>query len=135
MHAYETPPSASLNRVRIMDLPGLPLDPAVQGQRGDELLSSRALMAFAEKNGKVPITVKDFPGFAINPVFIAAYLVLDSFYGEAANAATLVVGSETDLADDAEVMGDEQQCFYMTQDKFFHPYDGVDVQMVGGFIQ
>ena len=44
---FETPPSASLNRVQIMDLPGLPLDEAVRGRRGDELVSNRALMALA----------------------------------------------------------------------------------------
>ena len=48
-----------------------------------------ALMAFAEKNRKVPIAVKDFPGFAINPVFISSYMILDSFYGDTYNAATL----------------------------------------------
>jgi len=48
-----------------------------------------ALMNFAEKNRKVPIAVKDFPGFAINPVFISSYMILDSFYGEQANVATL----------------------------------------------
>ncbi len=49
-----------------------------------------ALMEFAKKNGKVPITVKDFPGFAINPIFIASYNVLDSFYdGQTYNVATL----------------------------------------------
>lgn len=48
-----------------------------------------ALMGFAEKNRKVPIAVKDFPGFAINPVFISSYMILDSFYGEQANVATL----------------------------------------------
>ncbi len=47
-----------------------------------------ALMAFAEKNRKVPITVKDFPGFAINPVFISSYMILDAFHGEY-NCATL----------------------------------------------
>lgn len=44
---FETPPSASLNRVQIVDLPGLPLDETVRGQRGDELISNRALMALA----------------------------------------------------------------------------------------
>ncbi|MEA3337062.1 MAG: hypothetical protein U9R25_14225 [Chloroflexota bacterium] len=44
---FETPPSASMNRVRIMDLPGLPLDDAVRDRRGDELISNRALMALA----------------------------------------------------------------------------------------
>jgi len=48
-----------------------------------------ALMGFAEKNRKVPIAVKDFPGFAINPVFISSYMILDSFYGQQANVATL----------------------------------------------
>lgn len=50
----------------------------------------RALMAFAEKNRKIAITVRDFPGFAINPVFISSYAVLDSFYdGGRYNVATL----------------------------------------------
>lgn len=49
----------------------------------------QALMAFAKKNGKTAITVRDFPGFAINPVFIASYAVLDSYYGATYNAATL----------------------------------------------
>ena len=49
-----------------------------------------ALMAFAEKNRKVAITVRDFPGFAINPIFIASYAVLDSFAGQGVlNVATL----------------------------------------------
>ena len=48
-----------------------------------------ALMEFAKKNRKVAITVKDFPGFAVNPVFIASYVVLDSFYGDKLNAASL----------------------------------------------
>jgi 3-hydroxyacyl-CoA dehydrogenase len=48
-----------------------------------------ALMVFAEKNRKVAITVKDFPGFAINPVFISSYMILDSFQGEQYNCATL----------------------------------------------
>jgi 3-hydroxybutyryl-CoA dehydrogenase len=49
----------------------------------------QALMTFAEKNKKVAITVKDAPGFAINPIFISSYLVLTSFYGDQYNAATL----------------------------------------------
>ncbi len=49
----------------------------------------QALMAFAEKCRKTAITVKDFPGFAINPVFISSYLVLDSFLGDTYNVATL----------------------------------------------
>jgi 3-hydroxyacyl-CoA dehydrogenase len=48
-----------------------------------------ALMTFAKKNQKLPITVKDFPGFAINPIFISSYLVLNSFCGDSYNAATL----------------------------------------------
>ena len=48
-----------------------------------------ALMSYAEKCKKVAITVKDFPGFAINPMFISSYSVLDSFYGGELNAATL----------------------------------------------
>lgn len=48
-----------------------------------------ALMAFARKNRKVPITVKDFPGFAINPVFISSYMILDSFYGDGCSVSTL----------------------------------------------
>ncbi|PIE67212.1 MAG: hypothetical protein CSA23_05015 [Deltaproteobacteria bacterium] len=48
-----------------------------------------ALMEFSEKNRKVPIMVQDFPGFAINPVFISSYMMLDSFYGEQYNVATL----------------------------------------------
>ena len=58
-----------------------------QKETSDETFS--ALMAFAQKNRKVPITVKDFPGFAINPVFISSYMMLDSFYGGAYNVATL----------------------------------------------
>lgn len=48
-----------------------------------------ALMAFSKQNKKVPITVMDFPGFAINPIFITSYLVLDSFLGIKYNVATL----------------------------------------------
>jgi 3-hydroxyacyl-CoA dehydrogenase len=47
-----------------------------------------AIKSFAEKNKKTVISVKDFPGFAVNPVFIASYMVLNSFYGNY-NAATL----------------------------------------------
>jgi len=49
----------------------------------------QALMAFAEKCRKTAITVKDFPGFAINPLFISSYMVLDSFLDETYNVATL----------------------------------------------
>lgn len=48
-----------------------------------------ALMAFSKRNKKVPITVRDFPGFAINPIFITSYMVLDSFSGDKYNVATL----------------------------------------------
>ncbi len=58
-----------------------------QRETSDE--TYEALMEFARQNRKVPITVRDFPGFAINPVFIASYLILDSFYGDRYNAATL----------------------------------------------
>jgi 3-hydroxyacyl-CoA dehydrogenase len=58
-----------------------------QKETSDDTFS--ALMNFAQKNRKVPIAVKDFPGFAINPVFISSYMMLDSFYGDAYNVATL----------------------------------------------
>jgi 3-hydroxybutyryl-CoA dehydrogenase len=48
-----------------------------------------ALRAFAKQNKKVPITVLDFPGFAINPIFITSYMVLDAFLGDKYNVATL----------------------------------------------
>lgn len=47
-----------------------------------------AVKGYAEKNNKVVIAVKDFPGFAINPIFISSYMALNSFYGNY-NAATL----------------------------------------------
>jgi len=49
----------------------------------------QALMDFTRKCGKVAISVKDFPGFAINPVFISNYMVLNSFLGDQYNVATL----------------------------------------------
>lgn len=49
----------------------------------------QSLMTFAEKCRKTAITVKDFPGFAINPLFISSYMVLDSFLGQTYNVATL----------------------------------------------
>jgi len=49
----------------------------------------KALMTFSKQNKKVPITVKDFPGFAINPIFISSYLVLNGFLGDKYNVATL----------------------------------------------
>lgn len=48
-----------------------------------------SLMEFAKRNRKIPITVKDFPGFAINPLFIASYMILDSFMGTTCNVSTL----------------------------------------------
>lgn len=48
-----------------------------------------ALMTFAEKNGKTAISVRDFPGFAINPIFISAYMVIDACMGTEYNVATL----------------------------------------------
>jgi 3-hydroxybutyryl-CoA dehydrogenase len=59
----------------------------LQNNTGDE--TYKALMAFSKQNKKVPITVKDFPGFAINPIFISSYLVLTSFAGDKYNVATL----------------------------------------------
>jgi len=58
-----------------------------QKQTSDATYES--LMHFAEKCRKVAISVKDFPGFAINPVFISSYMVLDSFLGDTYNIATL----------------------------------------------
>lgn len=58
-----------------------------QTKTSDETFA--ALMTFAEKNGKVAISVNDFPGFAINPVFISSYMVLNSMYSDTCNAATL----------------------------------------------
>ncbi len=52
-NAYETPPSASVNRVQIIDLPGLPLDKAARGRRGNELISGRALLSLAEPHADV----------------------------------------------------------------------------------
>lgn len=57
-----------------------------QEKTNDETVE--AVKTFAEKNGKTVISVRDFPGFAVNPVFIASYMVLNSFYGNY-NAATL----------------------------------------------
>jgi 3-hydroxyacyl-CoA dehydrogenase len=58
-----------------------------QKQTSDD--TYQALMAFCKQNRKVSITVKDFPGFAINPVFISSYMVLDSFLAQGYNVATL----------------------------------------------
>jgi 3-hydroxybutyryl-CoA dehydrogenase len=48
-----------------------------------------ALIAFAKGNKKIPISVVDFPGFAINPIFITSFMVLTSFAGDKYNIATL----------------------------------------------
>ncbi len=58
-------------------------------QKGTSDETFAALMTFADINRKVAISVNDFPGFAINPVFISSYMVLNSLYGPACNAATL----------------------------------------------
>ena len=42
-----TPPTVSVNRVRIVDLPGLPVDDAVRGQAAYHLLSSEAVVTYA----------------------------------------------------------------------------------------
>ncbi len=47
-----TPPHVSVNRVRIVDLPGLPVDDEVRGQRADHLLSSRAVMRYARERAE-----------------------------------------------------------------------------------
>lgn len=57
----------------------------------------QALMEFSERNRKVPISVSDFPGFAINPVFISSYMVLCSLFSDQYNSATLDLVSKTAL--------------------------------------
>jgi hypothetical protein len=47
-----TPSHVSVNRVRIVDLPGLPVDDEVRGHRADHLLSSRALMRYARERAE-----------------------------------------------------------------------------------
>lgn len=44
-----TPPHASVNRVQIVDLPGLSIDEAVRGRRAHDLLSSRAIIRYARE--------------------------------------------------------------------------------------
>ena len=66
-----------------------------QKETSDETYN--ALIAFANQNKKVPISVNDFPGFAINPIFISSYMVLNSFYGDTYNAATLDQASKDAL--------------------------------------
>ncbi len=44
-----TPPHVSVNRVQILDLPGIVIDPEVRGRKAYELLSSRALANYARE--------------------------------------------------------------------------------------
>jgi hypothetical protein len=46
----ETPDNASINRVMIVDLPGLPIDEAVRGRKAYHLLSSLAVVAYARNH-------------------------------------------------------------------------------------
>ena len=41
-----SPPHLSVNRVRIVDLPGIPIDSQVRGRQAYELLSNRAIARF-----------------------------------------------------------------------------------------
>ncbi len=45
-----TPPHVSVNRVAIVDLPGLPLDEEVRGRRAYNLLSPEAILAYAQEH-------------------------------------------------------------------------------------
>ena len=47
-----TPPHVSVNRVKIMDLPGLPIDDKVRGQMAYHLLSSLAVMRYARERAE-----------------------------------------------------------------------------------
>ena len=44
-----TPPHVSVNRVQILDLPGIAVDPQVRGRQAYELLSSRAITSYARE--------------------------------------------------------------------------------------
>ena len=44
-----TPPTASMNRVRIVDLPGLPIDDEVRGQQAYHLISALAIVHYAQQ--------------------------------------------------------------------------------------
>jgi 3-hydroxyacyl-CoA dehydrogenase len=57
-----------------------------QKKTSDE--TNEALKAFAVNTKKSIINVKDHPGFSINPVFIATYMLIDSFR-KSYNVATL----------------------------------------------
>ncbi|MFA5904367.1 MAG: 3-hydroxyacyl-CoA dehydrogenase NAD-binding domain-containing protein [Desulfobacula sp.] len=60
------------------------INPLVEIIRHDDtsLETFMTLREFAVNSGKTVVEVKDFPGFAINPVFIATYMLTDSFYGK-----------------------------------------------------
>lgn len=47
-----TPPHVSINRIRLVDLPGLPIDDDVRGQRADYLLSSHAVIRYARQQAE-----------------------------------------------------------------------------------
>jgi hypothetical protein len=47
-----TPPHVSVNRVRIVDLPGIPIDDEVRGQRADHLLSNRAITRYTRERAE-----------------------------------------------------------------------------------
>ncbi|MBU0492688.1 MAG: hypothetical protein KKA73_30575 [Chloroflexi bacterium] len=57
-----TPPHVSVNRVRVVDLPGLAMDEEVRGRRADDLLSSRAVVRYAgEHAGALGLSAADAP--------------------------------------------------------------------------
>lgn len=47
-----TPASASINRIRVVDLPGLPVNPEVRGEQAYHLLSAPALIRYAQAAGE-----------------------------------------------------------------------------------
>jgi hypothetical protein len=49
--AGATPPAASINRIRLVDLPGVQMDEAVRGQQAYHLLSGPALIRYAQAAG------------------------------------------------------------------------------------
>lgn len=64
---FETAPTASLNRLQIVDLPGLPLDESVRGRRGDELLSNRALLLYVGEHAEaLDLSPGDFARVRLN---------------------------------------------------------------------
>lgn len=46
-----TPPAAAINRIHLVDLPGVPMDEGVRGQRAYHLLSGPALIRYAQAAG------------------------------------------------------------------------------------